>query len=348
MPRSSAALALALAASVAAAAEPVFVEDEGVIVAEVESAGTVPGWDPETELAGFTGTCYYHDRGGGELVYRLWVFTPGTWHLRIHNRHEHPDHTLENDCWTRMDDGPRVKTFSSKGGAWTWHTRHEFGHNDKPPATYELSAGEHVFVISGRSQGFRIDRFVLYHDGVPQQEACDLARGETLGVPLPPVLAGRLPGVAAAWRDGRLGRALALAAQQVDHPEHGAAAREAADALTAHADLLRERIEGLKATEPYGALLMLNHAAERYRGSEPGDAFVATIRRWRDDPAVREAVEAERLLERLREGVANKPHRGAKDYQRYVEDLRRACEQLAERYPGTSVAERALAIEQSL
>ena len=185
------AAALATAAIARAAAPkippgvPVFEARDGVIVIEVESCKPQGDWKPEKDLKGFTGKGYYTWRGGdsfrtpgkGKLMYVVRVPEDGTYQMAIHNRHDFQDSTLENDCWTRMDEGKWLKTFSSKRGEWTWHTRHEHSHSKKIPASYELTAGVHLFQMSGRSKGFSIDRVHLYRDGV--KDALNPKRPET-------------------------------------------------------------------------------------------------------------------------------------------------------------------------
>lgn len=153
--------------------DPVYQESGGVVVVEIESHAVAGGWARETALAGFTGSAYYTWRGpdlfsspgSGVLRFRFTVSTAGTWHFRIHNRHDFADSTEENDCFTRMDGGAWVKTFSGTRGQWTWATNHEFDANTKPAAQYTLSAGTHTLEFSGRSRNFSIDRFHLYRDG---------------------------------------------------------------------------------------------------------------------------------------------------------------------------------------
>jgi hypothetical protein len=161
-------------AAAARAQEPVYQESGGIVVVEIESAAVAGSWAKETSLSGFTGSSYYTWRGpdlfgspgSGVLRYRFQVGASGTYSFRIHNRHDFADSTLENDCFTRMDGGAWVKTFSGTRGQWTWATNHEFSHDSKPPAQYTLTAGEHVLEFSGRSAGFSIDRFHLYLSSV--------------------------------------------------------------------------------------------------------------------------------------------------------------------------------------
>ena len=185
-------LVLAAAATAAGAAAPalpkgvpVFEEAGGVVVIEVESCRPQGDWKPEKDLKGFTGKGYYTWRGGnlfrtrgkGTLLYPVRVAEDGKYHLAIHNRHDFHDSTEQNDCWTRIDEEKWLKTFSSKRGQWTWHTRHEHSHSKKIPAFYELKAGLHVLQISGRSKGFSIDRIHLYRDGA--KNPLDTKRPET-------------------------------------------------------------------------------------------------------------------------------------------------------------------------
>lgn len=172
---------------------------DDVIVVEMESGGAPGSWTEETGLAGYTGASYvtwtgpnlYSSPGTDVFGFDLWIEEPGRYHFRIHNRHDHPDSTLANDLWARMDDGPWVKVFSWQRGQWTWATQHEFSHNDKPAAEYTLTAGNHRIEFSGRSSDFSVDRFHLYLDGAPNPQ--DTSRPESqqqpggLVAPLPPM-----------------------------------------------------------------------------------------------------------------------------------------------------------------
>lgn len=153
----------------AAEAQSAYQESGGIVVVEVESAAVVPSWARETSLSGYTGGAYYTWRGpdlfnspgSGVLQYHVNITTGGSYGMRLHNRHDHPDSTLANDCFTRMDGGTWIKTYSSTRGQWTWHTRHEHNGTHGDPA-YALTPGIHRFEISGRSADFSIDRFHLY------------------------------------------------------------------------------------------------------------------------------------------------------------------------------------------
>lgn len=182
-------LALAFAADVAA---QTYQESGGIVVLEVESAPLAGSWVKETAVAGCTGSGYYRWSGGnqgsggqGILRFNVRIANAGSYNLRIRNHHDHPDSTLENDCFTRMDGSAWIKTYSSTANQWTWHTRHEQGSTHSDPA-YTLSAGDHAFEISGRSANFRIDRIHLYLSNVASPT--DPARPQSLttsGAPTP-------------------------------------------------------------------------------------------------------------------------------------------------------------------
>ncbi len=87
----------------------------------------------------------------------------------MRNRHEHPDSTLENDVWVRMDGGTWFKLFSNGSGTvgqWNWNS--VFDASGYPHANWNLGEGEHLLEFSGRSQNFMIDRFHLHVPGHPQ------------------------------------------------------------------------------------------------------------------------------------------------------------------------------------
>ena len=163
-------LCLLACQSVSSAAEA-FVETNGRVMVEIESAPASEGWTPQTDLKGFTGQCYYtwtgpdmpKQPGTGVLRYVVQIVQGGTYTLTIRNRHDLPDHTKQNDCYTRMDGGPWLKTFSSKEGLWTWHSRHHWTETIKGRCLYVLTPGVHVLEISGRSAGLSIDRLSLSH-----------------------------------------------------------------------------------------------------------------------------------------------------------------------------------------
>lgn len=144
----------------------------GLVVFEIESIAAANGWVEETTDPGFTGTSYFRWDGGdqprpgqGELTYRVFVEQAGLYNLRIHNRHNNPDPSQGNDCWVRVNFNGWEKVFSNNGNGpvaqWNWLSQ-IIGQGS---AQYLLPAGETVIQISGRSQGFQIDRVSLFPTG---------------------------------------------------------------------------------------------------------------------------------------------------------------------------------------
>ncbi len=166
-----------------------FQAQAGAVIVEIEAHPAVEEWTVETDFPGYTGTAYYTWRGpdlfaapgAGVLAYIIEITTPGEYQLRLRNLHIHPDSTLANDVFTRMDNTTWTKTFSPMRGEWTWATWFEFAnHSQDSTPGYFLAAGRHLFEISARSADFSLDRFALYLEGVealdpalPPSPACD-------------------------------------------------------------------------------------------------------------------------------------------------------------------------------
>jgi hypothetical protein len=170
--------ALAPAAVASAQAGP-FLEQGGLVVAEYESASIVGGWVAETQHGGYTGASYYRWNGGnqfnspgkGVLRFDVDIQQASTYYLALHNRHQHPDSSEENDVWVRLDGGKWTKCYSNKGAStvkqWNWHTVFEVGGSHLEPK-WTLGKGVHSIEFSGRSQNFMIDRFHLHVKNHPQ------------------------------------------------------------------------------------------------------------------------------------------------------------------------------------
>ena len=143
-----------------------------IVVVEMESVPAVGGWQAQTSIAGYTGSSYYNwqgpdlftSPGSGILSWDFYVPNGGTYQFRQRNYHTHPDPSEENDNWVRMDGGTWTKVYSGENNKWTWFSRFDPGHQD---AFYNLSPGVHTLQISGRSHNFRVDRWHLYLNTVP-------------------------------------------------------------------------------------------------------------------------------------------------------------------------------------
>ena len=138
---------------------------------EVEEHPPAGQWVAETSATGFSGASYYRwdgpdhfgSPGNGTMTYKFKLPCAGEWQMRILNRHDHPDPSLENDCWVKVDDGEWDKLFNNEGlnsvGKWNWTCKLD-STTIKPK--YNLSEGEHTLLISGRSHNFKIDRIHFF------------------------------------------------------------------------------------------------------------------------------------------------------------------------------------------
>ncbi len=83
------------------------------------------------------------------LEYRLNVQQAGTYYVWV--RLYGPDDSSDS-VYVRMDDGDRSKVEPGSRDKWVWK---------KVSTNYELSVGEHTFVLSNREDGTRVDKLVF-------------------------------------------------------------------------------------------------------------------------------------------------------------------------------------------
>jgi hypothetical protein len=336
--------------------EAILEESRGLVVFEAESVPPKGDWKLETSMAGFTGTGYvtwvgpdlFGAPGKDAVAWTFRVGRAGRYRLRIRNRHDFADSTLQNDCFTKMDEEPWIKTFSSRRGEWTWATSHEL-ESGKPPASYELAAGTHVFRISGRSKGFSIDRIHLALEGAEGAE--DAARPPSIS--LFEAMAGtgpyaRLASLARKVRSGRgLGEVLRAARAQSADAEGQALSA----ALDAFAGRRLEEARAMRSTDPAECVRLLEELAGQFEGDERGAEAAKEAAELRADPAVEAELKAAAQWARVEQALSGlKPHNGARDLK--SEPFRRlnaaalvgigaTCRQLSKSWPGTKGARRA-------
>jgi hypothetical protein len=155
-----------------------FIESNGVVVMEVESVPAATGWESRTNIAGYKGSAFYYWNGGnktvggsGTLTYKFKITTAGNYELRIRSRiAEGTSATDANDTYIWFPTGTNVanewaisgwtKFYQNQLNAWSWSTNTK--DNDPRLIRVYLSAGEHEFKLSGRSQGHALDRIVIY------------------------------------------------------------------------------------------------------------------------------------------------------------------------------------------
>jgi len=152
-----------------------FQEENGLVVCEIESVPAVGQWTEDNSAPGFTGTSYYRwdgpnlfgSPGTAILQYPIEIYNEGIYRVKIHNYHDNPDSSLENDCWLRVDGMGWFKFFSNAGQVanWNWAGGLQIG-EDNVQADYFFSPGTHLIEISARSFGYNIDRMHVYRPGV--------------------------------------------------------------------------------------------------------------------------------------------------------------------------------------
>lgn len=232
-------------------------EEDGIIAVDLEDFDAKKPWKKETDLKGFTGDSYYTWRGpnsyrgagGGTMEFKIIITKPGDYYLNIHNRHQHHDSTLENDCYTQMDDGNWVKTFSSKRDVWLWQSTHEWDHKTKIPAKYTLTAGLHIFRISGRSHGFSIDRFHLWHSSLNKKntQSTDVKLSASDSPTAPETITDKR--LISYWESGRLGM-VARECEAILKKGENQEATKALEAIDAFASKRKAQINKLKEFAP--------------------------------------------------------------------------------------------------
>lgn len=353
---------MALAATARAQADRIRQETDGLVVIEVESAAAKADWKKETAMKGFTGDGYYTWRGSdmyggpgkGLLSWKINITRPGRYHLRIRNRHDHPRGDLHNDCFTRMDEGPWKKTYSSPQGQWTWASNHEYG-GKKNPAEYTLAPGVHTFQISGRSSLFSIDRIHLYRDGTSGAEDASRPQSptmlETMAGPGPYERLGSL--VSKINRMRGLGDVLRSLRKKREsgNAQEKAEAERMFQALSGAALEKLEYARSLKDQDPPQAVRLLDETARLFSGDEIGKQAKQAHDALKADPDVQKELKAEKLWSRIEASRDRlRPQNGKKDPKdpgfrrlnaRAIGPMLALCAHLIKTYPGTVAAGRA-------
>lgn len=188
--------------------EPIL-ENGGIVSIEAEASDSPLGnWKLKTEISGFSGSGYLEFMGNtpingpadSPLQYQFKIQQEGLYHLHffcaretVENRND-----LANDAYVRLEGdfsaGPNpgnehgmdapfemlqadTKFFGGDDKTFVWASGNRLdpgGHNNKRVAVYHLKAGEtYTFTISGRSQLFKLDRFVFRHESVDAAEVED-------------------------------------------------------------------------------------------------------------------------------------------------------------------------------
>jgi len=168
----------------ATAADGAFLEKNGLVVMEIESAPVVGSWQSRTAIANYTGTEYYHNLvgttsvGQDTLNYEFTVANAGDYQVQVRSRiAEGTSNTDANDSYIRLVDntGTSVtpipndnvptttwyKFYQNTLNAWVWQASNK--DNDPHALAWSLAAGStYKLQISRRSQGHAIDKIVLW------------------------------------------------------------------------------------------------------------------------------------------------------------------------------------------
>ncbi|GAB5552731.1 MAG: hypothetical protein Sapg2KO_23220 [Saprospiraceae bacterium] len=190
---------------------PLFQEENGLVVFEVESATNFGQWTPKTSIAGFSGEGYllyegpdlFNTPGQSKMTYQLQITTPGKYRFQWRSRIAIGDSNTEhNDSWLRFPDAsdfyaekgniklyPKglgktpnpegstkegwFKVYQNVRNNWAWRA----STNDNDPHNIYVefdSAGIYTLEVAGRSNGHALDRIALYQSTVAESMATNL------------------------------------------------------------------------------------------------------------------------------------------------------------------------------
>jgi len=162
-----------------------FLEVNGLVVMEIESAPVVGSWASRTTIPGYMGTEYYHCTAGtttpGQdiLNYEFTVAQAGNYQVQVRSRiAEGSSNTDANDSFIRLIDNTGTpvtpvpndnvptttwyKFYQNTLNAWVWQTSNK--DNDPKALGWSLSAGQtYKLQICRRAVGHAVDKIVLWN-----------------------------------------------------------------------------------------------------------------------------------------------------------------------------------------
>lgn len=195
-----------------------YLEIDGIVVIESEKDSLPAGWSIETDIEGYTGNGYmvwrgddsFGNPGNGLVSYKVNIETPGTyrfnWRSRItigDNFTEHNDNWVNipdaDDFFARKENGEIVyphgsgkspnpegsgsdgwfKAYMNTVGSWKWDANTSDNDPHQIYATFSTE-GTYTVLVSGRSNGHGIDRMVLSHSAISDQQAQNTDLTESL------------------------------------------------------------------------------------------------------------------------------------------------------------------------
>lgn len=195
----------------------VFLEKDGLVVVEAESALQDKSWKVKQKVADHTGLGYIvwegndqmQNPGEGLRTYRIRISKAGTYRVQLRTYIAKGDNSTEhNDVWLRLPDAddfygekkdhrvypkgsgktPQPKGASKDGwfksyyntlGEWGWKTATS-DHDAHDIYAEFAQPGDYTIELSGRSSGFAVDRIVLYHASVSESDATSTTQKESM------------------------------------------------------------------------------------------------------------------------------------------------------------------------
>ncbi len=187
-----------------------WIENNGIVAIEMEHGDLPAGWvvrpnsyTNDTTMVGSMGDGWIEWNGkqllkttiedadaNGLIAYKFEIKTPGTYTLNLRSKQYSTVESSDagNDCFIKFATGTPLemmssetnlytitkltKVWSQKRDAWYWNTTFELKHHDfvgNPKVEYD--AGIHEIWVAGRSKGYALDRFVLFHSSVKSNVA---------------------------------------------------------------------------------------------------------------------------------------------------------------------------------
>lgn len=188
-------VAVSLISLISVHADPVFLEDNGIVAMEAESTESRLGkWEKKTDVADYQGECHLEFTGNttlngdphSPLKYTFKINKGGVYTLTLRGRKrlETAREDISNDCYVAVsgdfEAGGKAplrilksdtKMFGGKADSWGW-TRELDRDHKKYEARYLFKAGEeYELTISGRSKNFNLDRILFVHEDIGLREA---------------------------------------------------------------------------------------------------------------------------------------------------------------------------------
>lgn len=165
-----------------------FVGDGDAVVIECESVPSAQGWKYFADTSKHSGYGYYEwskqgqgiKAGEGLLTYKFEITAPGNYQFFIRGKMKDPANRPEtpdadgNDIWVKLNGGTNISTQTAIDSSWnkiailghptgwTWNTNLDKTkeHSITPVCRY-FEKGVYNITVSGRSQGYAIDKLLL-------------------------------------------------------------------------------------------------------------------------------------------------------------------------------------------